>query len=293
MPEGRSGMVAFITEKLEPAYYGGSSWDDAGKHIHASGFVLRKGKWRSLESLKSPIAYAAVAGDGDILLAAGGTDGIDLRPKLITLTSSFQLSETEIPPSQTRMYSGAALIDQAFYIIGGSTQLSPLEPSAEISKFEDGVWSNVGQLPEGPLINSTVASWKDSLFVLGGGKPGSAGLVNSDSVYSFETTKNRWIRQTSLPVPTRGAVALSTADKGILIIGGYIDPPGSSSQVLLFDPEKNEFVSLTNLPIRLLLPAVVAKGNWIYVLGGEDVAQHRSNRVYRADLTALLKSREE
>ena len=121
---------------------------------------MRNDKWHLIGSLKKPIAYAAVAGEKSLLYAAGGTDGISLHSSLITLGPSLQNSEIEIITSQARIYAGAALIDGAFYQVGGSTNLSPLIPSTDISKFQHGSWRNVGHLPEGPLINPAVATWK-------------------------------------------------------------------------------------------------------------------------------------
>ena len=293
MPEGRSGMVAIITEQSEPAYYGGTSWDENEKLIHSTGYALRNDKWHLLDSLKKPIAYAAVAGENGLLYAAGGTDGIGLHSSLLTLGPSLLNSEIEIIASQARIYAGAALIDGAFYQVGGSTNLSPLIPSTNISKFEHGSWRDVGQLPEGPLINPAVATWKNSILVAGGGIPKVDGLKNTDSVFSFDTAKRTWTKLADLPAPTRGAIAHSVPGVGILVIGGYLGENGFTSQVLLFDPQKNEFISLTNLPVGLLLPAVVAAENWIYVFGGEDEARHRSRSVYRASLKNLMQSRSE
>ena len=42
------------------------------------------------------------------------------------------------------------------------------------------------------------------------------------------------------------------------------------------------------LQARIMLPAVVAAENWIYVFGGEDEPRHRSRRVYRIALSSLL-----
>jgi N-acetylneuraminic acid mutarotase len=288
MPEGRSGMVTFITEQSEPAYYGGSSWEENGKQIHASGYTLRNDEWHPLKTLKKPISYAAVACGKDKLFAVGGTDGSSIRPSLIFLKSSLQKKDIEIISSRARIYAGAALIDDVFYQVGGSTMLSPLLPSNTVCKFEQGTWSDVGELPEGSLINPAVGAWKSSFLVMGGGIPNSAGLNNTDSIYLFETTEGTWTKRTNLPAPTRGAVAISVPDSGILVIGGYIDPPGFTNQVLLFKPEKNEIISLASLPMGLMLPAVVASEEWIFVFGGEDAHQRRSNRVYRAGLSILL-----
>lgn len=293
MPEGRAGMISFLTDQSEPAYYGGSSWDDTGKQIHSSGYSLRSGKWDPLKSLKEPIAYAAVAGAEGMLYAAGGTDGIGLRSTLFTLNSNLQQSKKEIIPSQARIYAGAAFLENAFYQVGGSIELSPLSPCAVISKFEHGSWNDVGKLAEGPLINPAVASWKGNILIFGGGIPKADGLKNTDSVYSFDPKEESWTKQANLPAPTRGAAAITVPDVGVLVIGGYVDPSGFSEQILLFDPQKNQFHSLARLPAALMLPAVVSNGKWVYIFGGEDAAKHRSPRVFRAGLSKLIRSRGE
>ncbi len=292
MPEGRSGMIAFLTTDSEPAYYGGSSWNETGKRIHASGYALRNGQWQPLDSLPKPIAYAAVASENGLLYAAGGTDGIDLHPTILAM-SDRQRPLVEIIPSQARVYAGAAFVDGVFYQIGGSTNLSPLVPSDAVSKFEQGSWNDVGQIPEGPLINPAVCLWKGRILVIGGGRPSPEGLENSDAIFSFDPKEQAWTKRAKFPAPARGAVAVLISDHGVLIVSGYPDPPVFSPQIQLFDPEKNNFVSLASLPIGLMLPAVVTSGKWIYVFGGEDAPKHRSNRVYRTALSRLMESHSE
>jgi N-acetylneuraminic acid mutarotase len=290
MPEGRSGMIAFSLNDSEPAFYGGSSWDDGEKRIHASGYVLRDHQWRSLTPLETPIAYAAVASGPDFLYAAGGTDGTQLNPILFTQNPNVQRQFFKLPPPQTRLYAGAALLNGAYYQIGGSTQLSPLAPTNSISKSEGDAWKDLGPLPEGPLINSAVATWKNRIFVFGGGLPGPNGLENTDSVFAFNTSDDSWEKQVPLPIAARGAVATSFPDIGILLVGGYTGSNRATPQVLLYDPEKNEFRSLPELPEGLMLPAVVLTDHSIYVFGGEDAPKHRSANVFRTDIRRLLEN---
>lgn len=287
MPEGRSGMMAFSLNDSEPAFYGGSSWDDGEKRIHASGYVLRENQWRPLAPLQTPTAYAAVALGDDFLYAAGGTDGIQLNPNLFTQSPNLQRQFFKLPPLQTRLYAGAAYLNWAYYQIGGSTQLSPPAPTNSISKFEGNAWKDLGTLLEGPLLNPAVSAWKKSLLVFGGGLPGENGLINTDTVQAFDTKNGTWTRRAPLPVPTRGTVAIPIPKIGILIVGGYADPKVFSPQSLLYDPEKNTFTPLPDLPTGLMLPAALLAGQWVYVFGGEDAPQNRSARVFRTNLYRL------
>ena len=79
-----------------------------------------------------------------------------------------------------------------------------------------------------------------------------------------------WTKREDLPAPTRGSVAHSVPGVGVLVIGGYLGENGFSDQVLFFDPGKNGFVSLANLLIWIMLPAMVAAENWIFVFGDEE-----------------------
>ncbi|MDA0347309.1 MAG: hypothetical protein O3C20_07890 [Verrucomicrobia bacterium] len=290
MPEGRSGMIAFINEDSAPAYFGGSSWNKDVKQIHTSGFSLGNGMWLPLDSLEKPLAYATVASRGTQLFAAGGMDGDNLHPSILVVEANSKSTRIEINPSQARIYAGGALIVNAFYQIGGSTELSPLRPTAAISKWESDSWTEVAELPEGPLINPATVTWKNSILIFGGGIPQSGGLKNTDAVYAFETSAGTWTKRGELPAPSRGSVVLSIPDVGVIVVGGSLDQ-GFSSQVVLFNPENNVLIPLANLPVGLLLPALVSNGKWVYVFGGEDAAKHRSPRVFRAGLSELIQSR--
>jgi N-acetylneuraminic acid mutarotase len=290
MPEGRSGMIAFPLNQSEPAFYGGSSWNDGEKRIHASGYVLHDHQWLPLVPLPTPTAYAAVAAEDHLLHVAGGTNGNQLNRIRFTQHSNLRQQFFKLPPPQTRLYAGAALLNGAYYQIGGSTQLSPLAPTNSISKSEGDAWKDLGPLPEGPLINSAVATWKNRIFVFGGGLPGPNGLENTDSVFAFNTSDDSWEKQVPLPIAARGAVATSFPDIGILLVGGYTGSNRATPQVLLYDPEKNEFRSLPELPEGLMLPAVVLTDHSIYVFGGEDAPKHRSANVFRTDIRRLLEN---
>ncbi len=291
MPEGRAGMFAMISEGGEPIYLGGTSWVSGEKKFYASGYEMRNGKWYPVHSLGKAVAYAAVASGNEQLYAIGGTDGVGLRSTIIMMDSTRQIKDVEIAISGIRIYAGAALVDEVFYQIGGSANLSPLVPSGLVSKFEHGSWSDFGQLPEGPLINPSVATWGKNILVFGGGVPHPEGLKSTDSIYSFDLTDQSWTKLKNLPKPSRGAATLSLPTVGILVIGGYFKPAGSSPEVLLFEPGNKELVSLASLPMGLLLPAVVATEQWIYVFGGEDLPKHRSAHVYRASIAKLIHSR--
>lgn len=291
MPEGRSGMIAFPLNESEPAFYGGSSWNDGKKRIHASGYVLHDHQWLPLVSLPTPTAYAALTVEDHLLHVAGGTNGNQLNRIRFTQHSNLRQQRFELAPSQVRIYAGAAHLNGSFYQIGGSTQLSPLAPSNSISKFEDGTWTELGTLPEGPLINSAVAAWKDRIFMFGGGRPGENGLENTRSVFGFNTLSQSWKKQAVLPVAVRGTVAIPIPRIGILLIGGYANSTTFSAQTLLYDPEADNLATLTELPIGLMLPGAVLTEKWIYVFGGEDAPQHRSPRVFRTDRYRFLPER--
>lgn len=288
MPEGRSGMVAFLAGESEPAYYGGSSWDEQGKHIHASGYVFRDFQWRTLASLESPIAYAAVALDQKWIYALGGTDGATIRRSMLIIDPKLEVRSINLSPQQAGLYAGAAFIDGSFFQLGGSRSLSPLDPTPIVNKFDGSNWSSVGKLPEGPLINPAVATWKGCALVFGGGIPSDDGLKNTNSVFSYDPIQGTWSKKANLPEPLRGAVAVSIPGTGLVIVGGYTDPPGFTSNVRLFDPEKDKFAPLPQLPTALMLPAVIANDQWIYIFGGEDAPKQRSNRVFRAELRRLI-----
>ena len=289
MIEGRSGMVAFITSYSEPAYFGGSSWQDGVKRFHASGFALRNGEWKPLEPLAVSIAYAAVTAKECLTYAIGGADGIRLRSETLVFDRNSQIVADNTYGIQSRIYAGAAWLGTDLYVLGGSTTLSPLKPSASVEKFESGSWNEVSQLPEGALINPAVTNLEAKILVFGGGFPVANGLKNTHSVYSFEPEKSLWSKLGNLPFPIRGAVALTVPSIGVLVAGGYIEKGEFSNSVLKFDPETNQFNSLTQLPIGLMLPAFVLDGEWLYLFGGEDAHEKRSKRAFRAFLPNLLK----
>ena len=247
MIEGRSGMVAFTTSDSEPAYFGGSSWQDGVKHFHASGYALRMGAWKPLEPLAVSIAYAAVTAKEDVIYAIGGTNGIGLHSGTLVFDRTPQIIVSNTYGIQTRIYAGAAWLGTDLFARWIDRSL-PLNPSASVAKFESDRWTNISQLPEGALINPAVTTWNPKILVFGGGVPTANGLKNTHSVYAFEPETNTWSKLQNLPFPIRGAVALAVQGVGVLVAGGYTGVGEFSTSVLKFDPERTSSIPSLNYP---------------------------------------------
>src|SRR5688572_20171115 len=88
MPEGRSGVIAFVTEQNEIAYYGGTAWTESEKHTFANGYRLTNKGWLPLDALTSPVAYAPHGQSDDCVLAFGGLDGNSVLPEVLEVKTS-------------------------------------------------------------------------------------------------------------------------------------------------------------------------------------------------------------
>ena len=111
----------------------------------------------------------------------------------------------------------------------------------------------------------------------------SGKVMNHAMAYRYDSKTNVWTTIHKLPAANRGLSAVATAKRYIYLFGGYTDS-GFSSEVLLYDIEKDSYSRLKPMPVGLLGIEFVLNGHSIYGAGGEDRMRGRSPRLLQGTL---------
>ena len=222
--------------------------------------------------LASAVSGAAVVSDG----SRGATlfGGLDTANTPIATVQSFDGSRTSsvgtLPVPLAA--SGAAVLDGAVYLFGGSETTGPT--SDIVSVGTGGSSSTIaGSLPQ-PTEGAAIAASGKPAYVIGG----YDGTSDLDSIVSWSTSAGA-STVASLPQPVVDAAAVAY-DGAVYVIGGA-DDGVSIFAIYRFDPATNSVTKVAKLPIALTQPAAAAEDGRIIVLGGyRAVGVNQSSAIY-------------
>jgi len=164
---------------------------------------------------------------------------------------------------------GYVKLNNFFYLIGGSTQVSRYDPGAD-------TWSNVAPLPEN-LDHVQAVATNGKIYVVGGLNTWQG--VASTETYVYDPSTNDWTTAAPNPSP-RGASGIAVHDGKIYVAGG-MSATVPTNRFDVYDPATNQWTQLANMPrTREHFHAVVYGGKF-WAIGGRNF--QISNTVAQTD----------
>ena len=105
-------------------------------------------------------------------------------------------------------------------------------------------------------------SFGDEMYFIGGMQKKNS----SETVISYNRTRQEWTEHPSLPQPRSWCAAVAIGDHQLVVVGGY--PSNNSKSVLLYDTETGSWSKLPDLKIGRRRHACVCVDNKVYAIGG-------------------------
>ncbi|MGD0979848.1 MAG: kelch repeat-containing protein [Solirubrobacteraceae bacterium] len=264
------GAVVVATLGLLRDHDGAQRSTRAKPHRHATAGPVAN--LTAVGKLASAVSGAAVVPDG----SRGATffGGLDTASTPIATIQSFDGGTTSSPGTLPvpLAASGAAVLDGATYLFGGSETTLP---TSDIVSIPSGASSSTiaGSLPQ-PTEGAAVAASGSTAYVIGG----YDGTSDLDSIVSWSTSAGA-STVASLPQPVVDAAAV--ADDGAIYVIGGADGGAAIFAIYRFDPATRSVTKVGELPIALTQPAAAVEGGRIIVLGGyRAVGVNQSSAVY-------------
>jgi N-acetylneuraminic acid mutarotase len=157
-----------------------------------------------------------------------------------------------------RYNAGGALYKGKFYIFGGSSG----EKKVDVYDPFFNQWESLPDMPVGRIRHSV--NVYNGKFYLFGGK-GTEKLVSE-----FDVVTGQWTEKKPLPNP-RYYHASATFEQRIFVVGGhsFIEEKGIDT-VDEYDPENDQWRSLSSLPFAIDIQSMNSHDNGIYIFGGES-----------------------
>jgi N-acetylneuraminic acid mutarotase len=287
LPSPLGGHVAAVLAN-RIVVVGGTNWIDGKKYWRDQMWMLdeQNARWREAGKLPAGLALFANGVLDDSLLILGGWT--EHGPT----TETYRYANDSVTPSKSmdlphpRALAGGGTANGSIYVIGGMTDpvdFKTATTSVISLKSDDAKarWTEVAPLPR-PLGLATTVSLAGKIFVFGGMGPVANSAVDSTDAFRYDPSNNLWTKLAPLPGPRRGSAGVAIDDHHILIVGGCHgdkDGPVMLDEVLLYDTFTNRYHPATPLPFKALCEQAVIKGNQIYIIGGEDLPRHRTDRV--------------
>jgi N-acetylneuraminic acid mutarotase len=288
MPRAEAGgAAAYLGNELVIA--GGTTWDGEVKVWLKDVQIYRPAldRWISGPTLPVPLAYGPFVAATDGLEIFGGSDGAVVHRNAWKLNSAKTTwVQTGSVPADV-LLGRAARVGDSVLLFGGCPDAADLTRCSDAVRRRDGAsdWRRVSTIPGGPLALPAIAVSGSGVYLFGGcSMPSSGKALNHKAAYRYESSTNRWKTIRDLPVANRGLSAVAFGKTSIYLFGGYTDS-GFSSEVLLYDIQKDSYTRLKSMPIGLLGTEFVVNGKSVYGAGGEDRMRGRSARLLEGKLT--------
>ena len=291
LPRAVGGHAAAL---LGPTLWiaGGSFWSEERKLLDDT--VRRRdstasGSWEIVAKIPGGFAHGGSVQDGHSLWLVGGLNerGPSSAVRRIDLRTGRVETVAALP--EPRVYCGAAVLDGALWVIGGSPSETDFSrTSATVWKIDLATHTVQAQPAAGPaLINPLVLTLNGELHVLPGGTWSAEKklLEAPTEVEIFSPRTGRWTRR-ALPRALPRGLSGTALDAHRAVLAGGVERRESAStigsRVWLYDARDGALTPQGTLPgPRLAAAMVTADRGTVFLLGGEDGPRRRVATVWR------------
>ena len=294
MPEpAGGGVAACIQGKI--IYAGGTNWPDGAKHWLDTiwSFDPKSMQWSVGPKLPHPLAYAAFAGDGKRLHFAGGADGKQGRREIYVLDADLKLRHLADLPAPV-VFAGGALHQGNLAVFGGTPDPDDFL-KAHSDLFEVDLTNNkvttstpIPSMEGGISLPSIVSSGERLLSFTGMWFDAQKQVHNRADAFISDPHAATWKALPAYPIAARGVVAVMLDADHIYLAGGYgTEEQGFLATAYLFDVKAQSYTPAKPLPFAATTTLITC-GEYVYVLGGENLKKHRSAACYRIRTKELM-----
>jgi len=200
-------------------------------------------------ALPAPIHHAHLVAVGNKLWVVGALTGLDFRAVGVVWSidpitdKAWAETHTPMPAGSQRGGGAVGVIDGVIYIAGG---LRDGVAVADMSAYETGsdTWNTT--LTEIPAARDhLVGGVVDDVFYAIGGRDGSV----SARVDAYDPTTGMWTPRRDM-LTARAGCAAGVVDGNIIVAGGEgsaVDPNGVFPQTESYDPDSDEWTTLSDM----------------------------------------------
>lgn len=178
----------------------------------------------------------------------------------------------------------AAVVDKKLHILGGAAPDGGPTDAHQVYDPVTNTWTTKAPIPE-KVGWMAIAVYKDKIYIFGGHKRyQQEDYEQTDRAYCYDRAKDRWTELKRLPALRSSAAARPVGDY-IYIFGCRTlktDIPDLSTY--RYDPRKNTYARLANMPEGARFMTQAAYNGFIYVVHGETAQLQYADGVLKYDI---------
>jgi len=295
---GNAGLACGVVDS-RIIVAGGTDLGTGVKHAldYVLAFDSAANQWRQIGRLPRPYYYGAFGATDRSLFVIGGDDGHRTRSD-VWAVSGTGTSRRMAELSQPVGYVGCTTWQNACYILGGTRDVRDLSRmTADFLRLDlgSGAVSFLPEYPGGPVFQSALAAVGSRIYAFPGGsynrvqKRAEAG----QGAWAYDLAATRWRPISSYPFPVRAATAAPLDETHVFVGGGAVMPvtlggPTATARAFVYDVPGDNYRPLPPLPFAAGLIGLQRWGEYLFIIGGEDLPRHRNSGVFRARIRDLL-----
>jgi len=294
LPETNGGFICAVWDG-RIVVLGGTNWVADQKRWLAAvhRYDPATARWETLTPLNRPLAHALV-GRGPVgLVVVGGTTGQTPFNGQVRLAAG-RVSEACGGLVAPAVLSAGGVVGDEMIVVGGTDDVANMagfRRDAVAWNLRTGATRTLAPYPGEPMgLAGSVVVGDEVLFFGGAGWDAAGRKVrNLSDAYAYSVGSQRWRRLAPLPFGARALAAVVLDAKRVYLAGGsHNDEPELSDQAVIYHLDEDRYTPAPALPYRAFVGLVELDG-YVYCLGGEDRAKHRSDEVHRIAVADLVR----
>lgn len=276
LPVGRSEFAGTV---LDGKIYVAGGF---GAETRFDRFDPATGEWEELAPLPEPRHHLGLTASSEAVFLAGGHNQAENRAQANFwryLPAENAWSELEPLPQGPRGALGAAVLDGAVYVCGGSSVDLGGPATADLARYDltTASWQQLAPMPTA-REHLGVAAIGGKLVAIGGrnGSHETHALLAANEIY--DPASDSWAIAAELPEPRAGLGVASDGDR-VYILGGerFTSDEGARvvetfAAVSVYDIAVDSWSALPDLPVARHGMAAALVAGALYGIGGSTVA---------------------
>ncbi len=224
--------------------------------------------WKKLANIPNPTTNLALAAVNGKIYAIGGDQFQDTNREYNPKTNTWKLLK---PMPTARQHIDCGIYEDKIYITGGLTSWENITTKHEVYDVSSNTWTEKAAIP-GLRQNAAVVTVDSLIYVIGGS--GTKNDIWGDllTVETYNIKSDKWTRKNDLPQILFKPAAV-VINKQIIALGGATRIGGKdqcSDKIFIYKPETDQWVKISNLPVKNVFFGCTSIDNKIYVIGGTN-----------------------
>lgn len=294
LPEPNGGFTCAVWQD-HLVVIGGTQWvNDEKRWIdRVNIFNPATSRWSAGERLPHAAAHQVVGLHNADLVIGGGTTGSATFLGLWTFSAGRRHDwPAWLPAGHGTAGAAGGVIGREMILVGGTDDIAQfsrltsrvitlaLPAAGPSTSARPTLPRPLPDYPSGPVGLAASVVQGDRLLVFGGASWNGEKILNLSAANILEVRAGTWRALRPLPKASRGITGVALDEDRIYLAGGFQDGAGFTDDAVIYHVREDRYSPAIPLPYAAFV-GLVRHQDYVYCLGGEDRARHRTDAMHR------------